>query len=160
MKLFIRLFTLLLTAQLTAVATPALAEERLVFAGGPAGGTFQVVANSIQTYAPIKEMEGVKIQAQSSAGSVENLRNINKGKAHFGTVYSGHVYLGSEGRLKNDTNKYDKVLAVSFLYGAPAQLVVRKDAGIKSGLGMTVMSGSPEWRAAPVYRFGGSIHGL
>jgi len=47
-------------------------------------------------------------------------------------VYSGHVYLGREGLLKNDTNKYEDVMAVSFLYGAPAQLVVRKDSGITS----------------------------
>ena len=50
----------------------------------------------------------------------------------FGVVYSGHVYLGREGRLKNDTNKYENVLAVSYLYGAPAQLVVRKGSGITS----------------------------
>ena len=42
------------------------------------------------------------------------------------------MYLGSEGQLKNDDKKYDNVLAVSFLYGAPAQLVVRKDSGITS----------------------------
>jgi hypothetical protein len=47
-------------------------------------------------------------------------------------VYSGHVYLGRNGRLKNDTNKYENVLAVSYLYGAPAQLVVRKGSGIES----------------------------
>jgi TRAP transporter TAXI family solute receptor len=50
----------------------------------------------------------------------------------FGVVYSGHVFLGREGRLKNDEKKYEDVLAVAYLYGAPAQLVVRKDSGIKS----------------------------
>lgn len=132
MKLFTQWFTLLLAAQLSVLATPVLANKRLVFAGGPAGGTFQVVANSIQTYPAIKEIEGVSIKAQSSAGSVENLRNVNRGRAHFGTVYSGHVYLGANGRLKNDTKKYQDVRAVSFLYGAPAQLVVRKGSGIQS----------------------------
>ena len=34
--------------------------------------------------------------------------------------------------LKNDTNRYENVLAVAFLYGAPAQLVVRKGSGIKN----------------------------
>ena len=41
-------------------------------------------------------------------------------------------YLGREGRLKHDTRKYEDVMAVAYLYGAPAQLVVRKDSGIKS----------------------------
>ena len=108
------------------------AKKNLVFSGGPAGGTFQVVANAVQVYDPIKKSENFRVRAQSSAGSVENLRKVNSGKAHFGTVYSGHVYLGREGKLKNDDRKYENVLAVSYLYGAPAQLVVKKGSGIKT----------------------------
>ena len=107
-------------------------KKRLTFSGGPAGGTFQVVANAVQVYGPVKNSEEFKVRAQSSAGSVENLRKVNKGRAQFGVVYSGHVYLGRNGQLKNDTRKYEDVLAVSYLYGAPAQLVVRSDSGIKS----------------------------
>lgn len=110
----------------------AQAAKRLVFGGGPAGGTFQVVANAVQVYGPIKALKDIKIKAQSSAGSVENLRKVNSGKSHFGVVYSGHVFQGREGILKNDAKKYENVMAVSFLYGAPAQLVVRKGSGIKS----------------------------
>ena len=115
-----------------AVSTTSLAAKRIVFGGGPAGGTFQVVANAIQVYDPVKNSKDYKVKAQSSAGSIENLRKVNSGKSHFGVVYSGHVYLGREGQLKNDTKKYENVMAVSFLYGAPAQLVVRKGSGIKS----------------------------
>ncbi len=114
------------------ITTTTLGAKRLVFSGGPAGGTFQVVANAIQVFEPIKAAENFKIKAQSSAGSVENLRKVNKGRAHFGVVYSGHVYLGRNGLLKNDTKKYEDVLAVSYLYGAPAQLVTRKGSGILS----------------------------
>jgi TRAP transporter TAXI family solute receptor len=110
----------------------AFAKERVVFSGGPAGGTFQVVANAVQVFKPIKASEDFRVKAQSSAGSVENLRKVNSGKAQMGVVYSGHVYLGRNGRMKNDTNKYEDVMAVAWLYGAPAQLVVRKDSGIKS----------------------------
>jgi len=108
------------------------AKENLVFSGGPAGGTFQIVANSIQVYGPVKKSKKYRVRAQSSAGSVENLRKINSGKAHFGVVYSGHVYLGREGKMKNDPKKYTDVMAISYLYGAPAQLVVKKKSGIKS----------------------------
>ncbi len=107
------------------------AAQRIVFGGGPAGGTFQVVANSIQTYGPVKKSKDYRVRAQSSAGSVENLRKVNAGRMQFGVVYSGHVYLGHNGRMKNDTRKYTDVLAVSYLYGAPAQLVVRKGSGIR-----------------------------
>ena len=113
-------------------ATPSPARMRIVFGGGPAGGTFQVVANAIQVYKPVKAIKDIRVQAQSSAGSVENLRKVNAGSQHMGVVYSGHVYLGRNGRMKNDTKKYENVLAVSYLYGAPAQLVVRAGSGIKS----------------------------
>lgn len=106
--------------------------ERIVFGGGPAGGTFQVVANAIQVYKPVKQIKEFSVKAQSSAGSVENLRKVNSGRSHFGVVYSGHVYMGRNGMMKNDTKKYSNVMAVAFLYGAPAQLVVRADSGISS----------------------------
>ncbi len=115
------------------VAAKAAGEtKRIVFGGGPAGGTFQVVANAIQTYGPVKEMKGVTVKAQSSAGSVENLRKANSGKHDFSVVYSGHTYLGRNGMMKNDATKYENVMAVAYLYGAPAQLVVKKGSGIKS----------------------------
>jgi TRAP transporter TAXI family solute receptor len=113
-------------------STDSFAKKRIVFGGGPAGGTFQVVANGIQVYKPVKEIEAFTVKAQSSAGSVENLRKTNSGKQQMSVVYSGHVYLGRNGMMKNDTKKYTDVLAVAWLYGAPAQMVVRADSGIKS----------------------------
>jgi TRAP transporter TAXI family solute receptor len=110
----------------------AVAKKRIVFGGGPAGGTFQVVANAVQVYKPVKAIEEFSVKAQSSGGSVENLRKVDSGKMNFGVVYSGHVYLGANGLMKNDPRKYEKVLAVAYLYGAPAQLVVRQGSGIKS----------------------------
>jgi hypothetical protein len=113
-------------------APGAFAKKRVIFGGGPAGGTFQVVANGIQTYKPVKAIEEFSVKAQTSAGSVENLRKTDAGKQQFSTVYSGHVYLGRNGLMKNDPKKYENVLAVAWLYGAPAQLVVRQGSGIKS----------------------------
>ena len=126
-------FSLVALAVAAALALPAasFAKDNYVFGGGPAGGTFQTVANAIQVYQPVKDMP-FSVKAQSSAGSVENLRKVDSGKSHFATVYSGHVYLGRNGRMKNDTTKYENVLGVAFLYGAPAQLVVKKGSGIRS----------------------------
>jgi len=133
-KLFgsVLLSSLALTAGMLGFSSSTSAAERIVFGGGPAGGTFQVVANAIQVYDPVKEIEEFTVKAQSSAGSVENLRKVNSGKSDMGVVYSGHVYLGRNGQLKNDDKKYEDVLAVAYLYGAPAQLVVRADSGITS----------------------------
>ena len=131
-RTFIAAGSALLAASMLTPATVLAAKERVVFSGGPAGGTFQVVANAVQVYDPIKESKNFRVRAQSSAGSVENLRKVNSGKAQMGVVYSGHVYLGRNGKMKNDTRKYEDVMAVAWLYGAPAQLVVRKGSGIKS----------------------------
>ena len=91
-----------------------------------------MVANGVQVYKPVKALKDYTIKAQSSAGSIENLRKVDRNRSQLGVVYSGHVYLGRNGMLKNDTNRYENVLAVAFLYGAPAQLVVRKGSGIKN----------------------------
>ena len=113
-------------------AGASFAKTRVIFGGGPAGGTFQVVANGIQVYKPVKETADFSVKAQTSAGSVENLRKTDAGRQQMSTVYSGHVWLGRNGKMKNDTKQYKNVLAVAWLYGAPAQLVVKKGAGIKS----------------------------
>ncbi|MEA3290734.1 MAG: TAXI family TRAP transporter solute-binding subunit [Pseudomonadota bacterium] len=131
-KRFHTLTGIALIAMSFVIPSVSNAAKRIVFGGGPAGGTFQVVANAIQVYGPVKDSKDYTVKAQSSAGSIENLRKVNKGKSDFGVVYSGHVFLGREGRLRNDTNKYEDVMAVSYLYGAPAQLVVRKGSGINS----------------------------
>ena len=107
-------------------------KTRIIFGGGPAGGTFQVVANGIQVYKPVKAEQGFSVKAQTSAGSVENLRKTDAGRQQMSVVYSGHVWLGMNGKMKNDPKKYKNVMAVSWLYGAPAQLVVKKGSGIKS----------------------------
>ena len=90
------------------------------------------MANGIQVYKPVKGLKGVTVKAQTSAGSVENLRKTDAGRQQFSTVYSGHVWLGRNGKMKNDTKQYKNVMAVAWLYGAPAQLVVRQGSGIKS----------------------------
>ena len=48
------------------------------------------------------ESEAYTVKAQSAAGSLENLRRINRGTMPFGVVCSGRVYQGREGQLKID----------------------------------------------------------
>lgn len=98
------------------------------FTGGPSGGTFQYYAGA---FATMSKDAGVNILASASGGSIENIRLVNSGKADFGVVYSGHVYAALNGKLKNDANKYEDILSIAFLYGAPAQLVVDADLKMK-----------------------------
>lgn len=106
------------------------AKETILFGGGPFGGTFIVFANAVQSYEPIQSASEFEVQVESSAGSVENLRKTDAGTSDMSVVYSGHVYLGRNGLIKDDIKIYENVLPVAWLYGAPAQLVVKKDSGI------------------------------
>ncbi len=110
----------------------SFARQKIVFGGGPPGGTFQVVANAIQVYKPVAELSEFTVKAEYSAGSAENLIKVDAGDMDFGVVYSGEVYQARKGGLKDDPKKYENVMAVAFLYGAPAQLVVRAGSGINS----------------------------
>ncbi len=97
------------------------------FSGGPSGGTFQYYASAISTLSKKIDM---KVLASASGGAVENIRLINSGKANFAVTYSGHVWSARNGKLKNDSKKYENVMGVAYLYGAPAQLIVKKKDGI------------------------------
>ncbi|WP_237332715.1 TAXI family TRAP transporter solute-binding subunit [Zobellella iuensis] len=110
-------------------ATAQAQTERLAFSGGPDGGTFQYFSNGIATRLS-RTMEGVEVSNMASAGSVENLRRVNSRDADFGIVYSGDIYLGLQGKLTNDTRQYRNAQAISYLYGAPAHLIVLDGSGI------------------------------
>lgn len=103
--------------------------ERLAFSGGPDGGTFQFFSNGIATLLS-RGLDKVDVSNVASAGSVENLRRVNSRDADFGIVYSGDLYLGINGKLTNDANRYRNVQVVSYMFGAPAHLLVREDSGI------------------------------
>lgn len=105
------------------------AQERLAFSGGPDGGTFQYFSNGISNRLS-RNLEGVDVSNMASAGSVENLRRVNSRDADFGIVYSGDLFLGSQGKLTNDDREYRNTYAVSYLYGAPAHLIVLDGSGV------------------------------
>jgi len=123
-----RICTLLLLA--LAFPHAGRAGDVYIFGGGPAGGTFQFMAAGISLYEPVREIPDFKVKAKATAGSVENLRKVHSGTYAMAVVYSGELYMGRNGLLKDDPTRYANVLAVGYFYGAPAQLVVRKDSGI------------------------------
>ncbi len=97
------------------------------FSGGPSGGTYQYYASAIAT---LSQKARMRVLASSSGGSIENVRLTNSGRSSFAVAYSGDVFQARHGMLKNDTRKYENVMALGYFYGAPAQLVVRADSGI------------------------------
>ena len=65
-----------LLALAASLPASAPAGKRMVFGGGPAGGTFQIVANAIQTFGPIKASEDYTIKVQSSASSLGKVGDV------------------------------------------------------------------------------------
>ncbi len=97
--------------------------------GGPTGGTFNIFANAMAVYLP-KHMDDIKVIAVGSDGSVDNVYKVSNGKFNFGLCYAVDLTLGREGKLPPDNKACDGTLALGFLYGAPAQLVVRANSDI------------------------------
>lgn len=131
-----RLFFVLVLAVMVACmgAIPSGAQAQSVFAsigGGPTGGTYNYFANGISLYVP-KIYPEIRMSAEGSGGSAENIRRVQSGDFDFGLSYAVDIALGAKGQLPQDTNKYDKVRCMAYLYGAPAQLVVMADSPFKS----------------------------
>ena len=122
-------FIVFLVISLIAGGSVLAAKKRLAFGGGPTGGTFQYFANGIAIMLS-KSIANLEVSSEGTGGSAENLKRLNSGDIDFGIVYSVDMWLGEKGQLPEDTRVYNKVRPMSYLYGAPAQLVVRADGGI------------------------------
>jgi TRAP transporter TAXI family solute receptor len=122
------------TASLALAPTSAIAEEfKAKVGGGPTGGTFNTFTNAMAVYVP-KQLDNVKMSAIGSGGSVENVKRVSSGESDFGICYAVDSALGWKGQLPKDEVKYEGNRMMGFLYGAPAQLVVRADSDIKSAM--------------------------
>lgn len=149
-----------LAALLAIPGTSFAAKTRQAFSGGPQGGTFQYFSNAIAIRLS-KDLPDVEVSNMASAGSVENIRRVDSGRADFGIAYSGDTFLARNGRLTKDTHRYENVLAVAFLYGAPAHLIVLESAGINKISDLAgkriAVGGAGSGAAAAAQRFFGAL---
>jgi len=120
-------------------------QQTLSIGGGPAGGTFQGYAEAlVEVVAEVAPERTWRVK--SSAGSADNLEDINSGKLDLGLVYAGDAWLGSQGLLPDDAGKAENISALGRLYGAAAQMVVKDTTQIAqlSDLGHTrIAIGNP-----------------
>lgn len=158
---FVSMATLLALALLAGCSSDPAGEDKsvaekeperryLAFGGGPTGGTFNFFANKMAGVISASH-DRLEVAARGSGGSAENLRSLDGDVVDLGIVYSGDAFLGRAGQLPGDPVRHENVRALSFLYGAPAQLVVRADSGIVSArdlAGRTVAIGNPGSGAA------------
>jgi TRAP transporter TAXI family solute receptor len=107
------------------------ADYSVKIGGGPTGGTFNTFSNGMAVYVP-KVNPNIQASSVGSGGSVENVKRVSNGESDFGLCYAVDSALGYAGKLPQDPKKYDSLRSMGYLYGAPAQLVVRADSDIKS----------------------------
>lgn len=102
----------------------------LKIGGGPTGGTFNTFTNAMAVYIP-KVLPNYQASSVGSGGSVENVKRISNGETDMGLCYAVDMALAYKGKLPQDTNVYNNIRTMGYLYGAPAQLVVRADSPFK-----------------------------
>jgi TRAP transporter TAXI family solute receptor len=129
--LLIILAGLIFAGLLLTCPTAQAGDFKVKVGGGPTGGTFNIFANAMAVYLP-KHMDDIKVTAVGSGGSVENVQKVSHGKFNFGLCYAVDLAIGRDGKLPSINKACDGTLALGFLYGAPAQLVVRADSDIHS----------------------------
>jgi hypothetical protein len=142
-----------LVTVLPAWAVPAAtgADQTTVsIGGGPMGGTFRHFAGAIAEIVS-QQFAEIDMISETSGGSLENVRRLHSGQFDFAIAYAGDIYLGVHGKLPRDANSYEDVRPMGYLYGAPAQLVVRTAAdisGVAALTGKKVAVGNPGSGAA------------
>lgn len=124
---------LVLAVAALGIAPATAADYSLKIGGGPTGGTFNQFTNAMAVYVP-KVNPNIQASSVGSGGSVENLKRVHNGESDFGLSYAVDSDLGFQGKLPQDPVKYDKIRSMGYLYGAPAQLVVRAEDGFKSAM--------------------------
>jgi hypothetical protein len=121
---------LLALAIVALIVPPAMAADYSVkIGGGPTGGTFNTFSNGMAVYVP-KVHPNIKMSSVGSGGSVENVKRVSNGESDFGLCYAVDSGLGFAGKLPKDDNKYQGLRSMGYLYGAPAQLIVKADSDI------------------------------
>jgi len=134
MKKLVLVCLLAIAVAALGITTPASAADYSIkIGGGPTGGTFNTFSNAMAVYVP-KVNPNIIASSVGSGGSVENVKRIHNGESDFGLCYAVDSALGYVGKLPQDPVKYNKIRSMGYLYGAPAQLVVRADSGIKSAM--------------------------
>lgn len=129
---------------------PVMENQSLNFNGGPTGGTFNYFANKMSSLIS-ERVPWLEITPRGSGGSNANVCALARGTTDMAILYAGDTFLNRSGELQCKGGKDDRLRSLAYLYGAPAQLVVRADSDIHTAhdlKGRTVAIGNPGSGAA------------
>lgn len=123
-----------MAAAVSLSASAFAAEQQFVtFGTGGQTGVYYVVGQSIcKLVNRDTEKTGVKCNAPSTGGSVDNINAIASGERQLGMAQSDSQFRAFEGLEEFKDKKVDKLRAVFSVHPEPFTVVAREDAGIKS----------------------------
>lgn len=150
----------LLVLGLAALA-PAQQAVRMVMATGGTAGTYYPFGGSIAKIWNEK-IPGMNVTVQTTGGSVENVRLVNKKEAELAIAQSDTLDFAYNGK-ESFKEKLTNVKAIAVLFPEIMQVVVRGDAPIKSFMdlkGKKIGVGAPGSGTEACFRTLMGIHGL
>ncbi|MDO4777594.1 MAG: TAXI family TRAP transporter solute-binding subunit [Cardiobacteriaceae bacterium] len=123
-----------MAAAISLSASAFAAEQQFVtFGTGGQTGVYYVVGQSIcKLVNRDTEKTGVKCNAPSTGGSVDNINAIASGERQLGMAQSDSQFRAYEGLEEFKDKKVDKLRAVFSVHPEPYTVVAREDANIKS----------------------------
>ncbi|PIE54429.1 MAG: C4-dicarboxylate ABC transporter substrate-binding protein [Dethiosulfovibrio peptidovorans] len=118
---------------IVAMVGTALAVDFVTIVTGSTGGTYYpvgtIIANSMNKALMAK---GVKASAQSSGGTVENLKMLKNGEAEMAIAMSNLTGFAYKGIKKYEGNAIPSLRYVMGLWPDVTQIVIRKEADINT----------------------------
>jgi TRAP transporter TAXI family solute receptor len=106
------------------------APVNLVIATGGTGGTYYPVGGAIAKV--ISEKAGINSNAQTSGGSVENIRLLDKGEVDLALAQNDLSFYAYNGVEMFNGKKTTKFLAIAGLYPEVVQIMVRESGKLNS----------------------------
>lgn len=125
---------LLTHSLLLALSASAVASEQfLTFGTGGQTGVYYVVGQSVcKLVNRDTATTGIKCNAPSTGGSVDNLNALMAGERQLGMAQSDSQFRAYQGLGEFDGKKFEKLRAVFSVHPEPFTVVARQDANVKS----------------------------
>lgn len=94
------------------------------------GGKTGVYYAAGEIFCRLLQDADIPCRAETSAGSIENLKNLQKGHVTLAMVQSDWQFHAYRGSSKWDGDKFETLRALFSIYPEPFQIVVKRDVGV------------------------------
>lgn len=103
----------------------------LAFAGGPSGTAGMASMAALAGYLN-KQVTTINVTAETSGGSVENVKRVNDERADYGMAFSADLFEGYNGSGQYESQAQSNIRAMGVGYLSYVHLITLKGSGITS----------------------------